>query len=251
MIQEILTNLGLTSEEADIYQSLLNNGSQSASELDKTSKVKRTYVYRICQELAKKNLVTIEKKGQTTRFIPQSPDFLLTQAQEQKVKAEQAQQALETILVQLKSKFNRVEAKPTISYFEGIDGVKKVYLDTIKTNKPILALVETSKVDEKVYRWITTDYVRLRVIEKIPVKSIVASGPKTPIYTKLDKHELRETRIILSRQFPFENEINIYGDKIAIINHRRGSKLLGIIIDNPFIASTFRSWFMVTWKKLQ
>lgn len=95
-----------------------------------------------------------------------------------------------------------------------------------------------------------TDYVKMRVKNEIKVKAIVASDPKTKVYVGLDEKELRETKIIPSSKFPFENEIIIYGNKLAVISHKRGAKLLGIIIDNPVIANTFRSWFEITWSKL-
>lgn len=250
MIEEILTSLGLTPEQVDIYQSLLTNGSQTATKLAKTTKVQRTYIYRVAQELVAKGLVAMDKKDRTTVFVPQSPDHLLTQAEEVKTKAIQAQTALEGILPSLKTKYQAIEAKPTVTYYEGVEGIKKVYMDTIKEGKPILAMVETSKVEPDIYEWITKEYVKLRVEAKIPVKAIVASGQKTQSYERQNDAELRETKRIDSEKFPFEHEINIYGTKLAIINHRKGTTLMGIIIDNPVVAKTFKSWFELTWLNL-
>lgn len=251
MITEILTSLGLTPEQVEIYESLLTNGFQTAAQLGKSTKVQRTYVYPVAKELVVKGLVAMDKKGRTTVFIPQSPDHLLTQAEEVKTKAIQAQKALEGILPSLKSKYQAIETKPVVTYYEGVEGIKKVYLDTIKEKQPILALVETSKVEQEIYNWVTKDYLKLRVENQIPVQAIVASGPKTAAYVGRDEKELRETKIIPSDKYPFEHEINIYGSKVAILNHRRGSPLIGIIIDNPVIAKTFRSWFALTWESLK
>ena len=78
----------------------------------------------------------------------------------------------------------------------------------------------------------------------------MTTGDQTINYTKKDEAELRETKTISDKEFPFEQEINIYDDKVAIINHKSGSKLLGIIISDPTIATTFRSWFNLSWVKL-
>jgi HTH-type transcriptional regulator, sugar sensing transcriptional regulator len=252
MITSILTNLGLSKEEAAIYQSLLDNGSQSATQLGKTTQVKRTYVYHICESLIKKNLIASQTKGRATVFVPQSPDLLLTHAEEQKLRATQAQQGLEGILPSLKGKYNLVENKPVVTFYEGIAGIKKVYIDTINNNdnKEILALVETSKVDGDIYKWVTTTFVAQRIKKGVFVKAIVATGNKTQTYTSLDQKELRKTKLINSTNFPFEHEINIYGDKIAIINSHKNSKLFAIIIDNPLIANTFRSWFHLAWQNI-
>jgi len=250
MINEVLINLGLSEEEVDVYTSLLNSGGQSASQLSKTTKVKRTHIYNIASSLVKRGLVSQNKTNGTTIFVPLSPDKLLSLAHDKKDEAERIESTLEAVLPNLKSKYNLAENKPVISFYEGKEGVKKVYLDTISEAKPILALVETTKVDLEMYKWVTTEYVKMRVKNDIPVKAIVASGLKTKTYIGLDKTELRETKEVPSDKFPFENEINIYGNKVSIINHKKGSKLLGIIIDNPIVANTFRSWFHLTWSRL-
>lgn len=250
MENDTLINLGLSDEEAQIYLSLLARGQQSASDLAKSTKVKRTYIYNVSASLIKKGLISQIKKGKTTVFNPASPDKLLTLAQEKKQKAAQAEQTLEAILPGLKTKFEVIDAKPVVTYYEGIEGIKKVYMDTIKEGKEMWSLVETSEVDPAIYEWLTKKYVTDRVSAGIKVKAIVASGHKTKIYTGLDEKELRESKVISNEKFPFKNEVNIYGNKIAIVNYKKGSQILGIIIDNHILASTFRSWFSLTWESI-
>ncbi len=248
MYEDILTSLGLTDEQTQIYLSLLSRGPQTVSDLTKSTKVQRTYIYRIAEELIGKGLVAIEGKAKKTTFTPLSPDHLLRQAEDAKTKAERAHLALEGILPRLKEKYALIDQRPVVTYYEGIEGIKKVYMDTIQEGKEILAIVETSKVDKDIYKWVTTEYVEHRVKARIPVRAIVASGSKTEEYIKKNEAELRETVIVESNKFPFENEINIYGQKIALINHRIGTQLIGIIIDNSSIARTYRSWFELTWQ---
>lgn len=250
MIPEVLVNLGLSPEEADIYLSLINSGPQSAGQLAKSTKVKRTYIYSVSASLIKKGLASQNKKGKTTIFSPMSPDKLSSLVQTKKQLIEQAENTLESVLPQLKTKFEAVDTRPVITYYEGVEGIKKVYRDTLVNTQEILAIVETSEVDSEIYDWVTKEYVQQRVKNKIRVKAIVASGIKTKTYIGLNEKELRETKVVSSEKFPFENEINIYGSKLAIINHRKGSKLLGVIIDNKLIAETFKSWFNLTWSKV-
>jgi sugar-specific transcriptional regulator TrmB len=244
---EIFSKVGLTAEQAQIYESLLEHGPQSASELATSTPVKRTYAYSVCADLVKKGLIAQELRGRTTVFRALSPQQLITEAQTQKLKAELAQKELENILPTLKSKYNLAENKPVVTYFEGVEGIKKVYQDTLSEKQPIDALVQTSEVHPEIYRWVTQEYVKARIAAGIAVRAIVASGEKTEKYTELDKKELRETKVVDSTSFPFKHEINIYGTKLAIINHNKTAQLIGIIIDNPHIATTFRSWFDLTW----
>lgn len=250
MNNQTLINAGFSTEQSDIYLSLLDHGPQTAISLAKTTKVKRTYVYKICQELANQNYITIEQKGRTTFFTPLSPNIIINKLSEKKNQIESAEISVNNLLPSLLSKFRLIDQKPVISYYEGVEGVKKVYLDTLSENKPILALVETTKINPQVYQWLTDVYAPKRVGKQISVKAIVTTGNKTKKYIKLDKSELRETKTISSHDFPFEHEINIYGNKVAIINHNINGPLLGIIIDNLQITTTFRSWFNLTWQKI-
>ena len=251
MITEILTSIGLTPEQADLYASLLEHGAQTAGKLSKTTKIQRTYVYPVVRELVKKGLVAMEKKGRTTTFIPQSPERLLTQAEDVKTHAAQAYAALEGILPGLKTTYQAIEAKPTITYHEGVEGIKKIYMDTIKDEKTIYALVEPSTIDPDIHHWLMSQYVQLRKDHHIEAKVIVATGPQTQGFIRRDKAELRDTRVVSGKSYPFQHEINIYGTKVAIINHKKGTPFIGIIIDNPIIAATFRAWFDLTWDRVK
>lgn len=251
MNNQTLINAGFSPEQSEIYLSLLDHGPQTAISLAKTTKVKRTYVYKICQELANQNFITIQQKGRTTFFSPLSPNIIINKLSEKKSQIESAEIGINNLLPSLLSKYRLIDQKPVITYYEGVEGIKKVYLDTLSENKPILALVETTKVHPEIYKWVTNVYAPMRVKQQMFVKAIVTTGQKTDKYTQLDQAELRETKIIDSKDFPFEHEINIYGNKVAIIDHNAKDPLIGIIIDSLQISTTFRSWFNLTWSKLK
>lgn len=251
MIEQTLVSLGLSQEEVEIYMSLLEHGTLTPSEISSQTKVKRTYVYKICEDLLIKGLATSTKKGNKKAYAAASPDYLLSIVEKKKQELENSAEQLEKVLGELKIKYSAVETKPVVTFYEGVEGVKKVYRDTLKENKNIDALVQTSKVNPDIYEWVTKEYAAARVEQKIGVKAIVSSGEKTDQYIQLNEKELRETKIVSSDKFPFENELNIYGNKIAIINHRDNTQLFGVIIDSKIVAETFRSWFDLTWGNLR
>jgi len=251
MFNQILTSAGLSKEGSDIYLSLLNSGPQSASGLAKTTSVGRTYVYRICQELEKMNLISIQKHGSSTTFSALSPSILLNSIESKKSQLEASLFALDNILPQLQTKFRLIDQKPTISQFEGVNGVKKVYLDVLNENKEILALVQVGQINPIIHKWLQDEYRQLRIERGIPVKVLLASSKQAKTFLSRDKESLRVSKTIDSTKFPFEHEINIYGNKVAIINNNINSDPLAIIIDNPLVATTFRSWFKLTWYNLK
>lgn len=142
------------------------------------------------------------------------------------------------------------ETKPVVTYFEGVEGVKKIYMDTIHEGKEILAILQPTKIDNHLEDWLKMTYVKLRKASGVGARVLVAGTEKANDYIANDVEYLRETKIIPEQTYPLGHEINIYGSKIAMINNLEGEKLLGVIINNTSISQTFKSWFELTWIKL-
>ena len=142
-----LADLGLTSDQSAIYLSLLDHGPQTASRLAQTTPVKRTYVYRLAQELEKLNLLTIRTQGQTTTFTPLSPSLLQTRLEAKQAQITSAKTLLNSLLPSLEAKYRLLDTKPVISYFEGLEGLKKTYHLICQDKNDILLLRST--FDEK------------------------------------------------------------------------------------------------------
>ena len=247
-MEEILTKIGLSDEEVEVYLSLLEAGAQSATQLDKNTKVKRTYIYRIAAQLRDKGLVTEKKKGRATLFEPNSPDHLVSLAESKKVEAEQAQTSLEGVLGSLKAKYGSIEAKPIVTTYEGLAGIKKVFLDTLKVGKEISAVVETTEVDPKLRDWLKDKYTKERAKKKIHAKVILASGELASEYKSRNVEAHRTVIEVPHKKYPIKHEVDIYGDKVAFLNYRRGEPMIGLVIDHPTVAKTMKAWFDLSWK---
>jgi len=247
MNNEVLLNLGLSPEEAEIYLSLLNNGPQTAIGLGKSTKVKRTYVYRIATDLIKKGLVNQSKRNKTTIFAPLSPDHLLSLAEERKQKAQAAERSLEGVLTQLKEKYVSIDEKPMVTTYEGVSGLKKIYNDMISEGKEILAMLQTSEVEPELRDWLKSVFVPKRAEAGINAKVILASGKLAEEYQSRNDQALREVREVPKDRFPFPHEVDVYGDKIAFIHYKKSEPLIGILIYHPSMAKTMRAWFELAW----
>jgi len=246
MFENELMNLGLSEEQTEIYLSLLENGAQSATKLAGSTSVKRTYVYKICDELVERGLVSQEVKGRTTVFAPLSPDYLLSEAEQRKQEAKQAQRSLERILPNLKAKFSAVDVKPVITYFEGPAGIMKANMEILAEQKTILAyLLINEEIDQEMDKdWIK--YYEKRVKDKIHVRAITPDTPAGHAYKSKDKEELRITRLVPKEEFPFTIEKNICGNKVAFFAVRNNI-LVATIIENQEIADSERSIFELSW----
>jgi len=242
-----LVKAGLSSDEAEIYLSLLERGASSASNIASNTTVKRTYVYHLVEDLQSKGLISAKREGKTTLFEPNSPDHLLGIVEAKRAEISSAERELEGIMGSLKDKYSSVEAKPVVSVFEGVEGLKKIYKDTISVGKDILAFVETSEMNLELREWLKEYYLAERKRNNIKARVILASGKLAKDYHTRNEDALREVIEVEKTKYPIKHEIDIYGDKVAILNYHSKNPLVGIIIDQPLIADTMRAWFELAW----
>lgn len=248
MIEETLRNVGLSPEETEVYLSLLSFGTMSPTEVATKTKVKRTYVYKICEDLLKKGLVTITQKGAKKAYAPASPDYLLSIAEKKRQEIENNAEQLEKVLSELKTKYSTVETRPLVKTYEGLEGLKKLYLDTLSEGKDIDALVDTSDIDLELRDWLKTVYLPKRVGKKIHANVILASGKLSNEYSTRNETGMRTVKVVDSNKYPIKNEVNVYGNKVAFIQNHKGEPLIGVIIENKIISQTLKAWFDLAWK---
>jgi sugar-specific transcriptional regulator TrmB len=244
----ILSQLGLTPEQAKMYQALIDKGPQTATKLSQNSSVQRTYIYNLSKQLTELGLVTLEKRGTTTLFAAQSPDLLLNLAETQIQKANQAQRALEGLLPSLKDKYALSEERPVVTYYEGPEGVMRANMQILEEKQTILAyLVVNKKIDQIMDKY-WERYYKKRLAENIHVRAITPDTPEGIKYQQRDHEELRVTRIVPQDKFPFTIEKNICGNKVAFFSIKN-QVLVATVIENQEIADSERAIFELAWEQ--
>lgn len=244
-IPDYFQHLGLSPEKATLYLTLLSNGPQTAASLAKLSGIKRTYIYHLSQELAKEKLIKLEQKGRTSYFVALSPDNLLAKAEERQTQARLAVAGLEAALPELQSKFRLTDSKPAVTYYEGVEGLRKVYKDVINTKEDIILFRSVhDEVDPKGAE-ILKEHVEERTKAGIHTRAIT---PMVDIaienFLKNDQARLFERHLTKNKNFFLPSQIMVYGTKVAITSFKSN---LSTIIDNPEISQTFRQLFDLLW----
>jgi len=250
MFEDVLVTLGLTNEESSIYLSLLENGPQTATGIAKTSKVKRTYVYPIARRLVQKGLITQSRKGPVTAFAPLSPARLLGLAEEKKHQAALAQRTLEGVLNSLASLYIAAEEKPLISTHEGIDGLKRVYQDIIKTGKDIKLLRSLYDDKRPDLDKLVTEQIEKQVKAGIHTHTITPLEPETKkTYKTLDEKRLVIRHIVKNTLFSLPSQIIIYHEKVAIVTMKNA--IIATVIHNIDVYQTFEALFSLLWQNTE
>lgn len=251
MALPFLEQFGLTTKEAKIYELLLKIGESPAVHIIKETGYKRATVYKSLYSLEEKALVSQSKKGSKTHFKPASPTQLTTLAEAHMSSLERARMDLQSLLPELTSNYILSVERPVVSTFEGVDGLKKIYEDTLSECKTLYSALTTAEVEPKLFSWITRSYVKRRIQAHIEAKVIVASGGWAQKYAQRSEKELREVLLVPKKDFPFQHEFIIYGDKVAFIDFKKGGSLIGIVIHHPATAQTVHAMWHLAWKGAQ
>lgn len=243
-----LQSFGLTENESNLYELLLRLGESPAWKIVAEAKLKRPTVYKTLQSLTRRGLVETNTKEKVIRFKPEAPTKLLELAERQFQNLERAKENLQTTLPQLTSSYITAVEKPVVTTFEGIKGLQEIYEDTLKEAKPIYAVLQPVDVEPTLHKWLNTTYVKKRAKLKIPAQVIVSAIRGSKEYIERSNEEYRTAVSVPSDRFPFQHEIDIYSDKVAFINYKKGEALIGIVIKHPSIAQTMKAWFDLAWE---
>ena len=244
-LDEQLQFLGLNEKEAKIYLASLELGLTTIQNIAKKAGVKRSTVYEIMEDLIEQNLITVVPKGKKRYFLAAEPGKLAELIAKK-------QEALEQMMPELEALSKVSPIKPKIRFYEGIEGLKSVYADTIKENKEILAFVSVAEAQKNkaIGQYLEERYVKQRTENKIFAKVIAPDSALSKEYKKKDDKFYRQTKLISQKDYPFTVEINIYGNKIALMAFK-ANELMGVIIESREIAKTMNLIHKFFWKKLK
>jgi len=232
----VLTNIGLTDKEAKVYLSLIELGTSVVSNIANKAKINRVTTYDILEKLKEKGLVSSFSKQKISYFSPADPEIVASNY-------EQRSKALLQAVPSLK-RLRGETAHPRIQYFEGLEGIKAIYTDTLTAKTEILNFSNSEEI-RKIWPTYDKDYVSKRAKKKIFLKGIITNDEAGKKVKSEDALYHREMRLIPKDQYNFTNEINIYDDKVSIISFT--DEIIGMIIESKEIANTQRAIFSIAW----
>lgn len=231
---------GLNEKETEVYVSALELGEATGFQIYKKTKLKKPTVYYLLDELLKRKLVFLSVRGKKKYYVAEDPSKI-KQDIENKLKS------FDAVLPQLLSIYNTKVGKPRLRYYEGKEGLKEVYGDTLKYQGEILAFASDGIVSS-LGEDFTLDYVKNRAKKRIWMKAIVPdSGKFKRNFIERNFEQLRVTKLVNPKEFGFPIEINIYSNRVAFMSFRDE---LGLIIESDEIASMMKMLFTFFWNNL-
>lgn len=243
MYQNILKETNLSDNEITLYTLLLTSGEHTATQIATKTGFKRGNTYYLLDALKEKGLVEQFKQEKKTFFRITHPQHLYAYIEKQEKALEQAKQSINTVLPTLISEYNLSYEKPGVYFFEGKEGLQKVFQDIYAPDKPeVIGCVELEKIDEVFPNLLQEKLIPKRVHGKLRSIAFISDSEQARKLTTKDAEQNRESILVDKKEYPLPAEIDIYKDRVAMLSFKRG-KFMGVVIENEDIATTLRSIF--------
>jgi sugar-specific transcriptional regulator TrmB len=249
MSTKLLEQIGLTGEQARVYSSLVSSGTLQARKVASESRVNRSLVYKILKQLIEYGLVTENASpGKVSTFTALHPSKLHTIVKRKEDDLKLADKALHEAVSSLGAQFNLTCGKPSVRFYEGLDGIKILNKDIIHT-KADMKLVRspydnnTEELDTKAKKLLEERAqagIKTRLI--VPIKNTPSS-----ISPEWDKDNLIERRRVPREELLNTAQVVIYGNKVAFTSFN--DCMITTIIEEKGIADTCSMLFEALWVK--
>ena len=204
-------------------------------------KVKSTVV-QFTDELKKKGVISSYKKYDVQYYHTDSTKDLLfyleNEARQNEIKLDFLKANIEKLEVLRIFK----DYKPNVEFFEGLEGVKKVYEKTLSASENIYAFFGKDFYTDELRHFIIEDYLPKRLKKQISIKALMQSN----LFEESDLLQLRERKYIETLG-ELEVEINIFDEKIAFISYS-DERYIGVTIEDKKIASALKTIHKLLWK---
>lgn len=242
---DALIQQGLTRKEAEIYISLVRYGSSRAENVCKNTRINRTLVYALLENLIQKGFVEKIIQNNKTFYFPNTPQVFLQRAKHQ---LNQAQ-----FLVKSLNNVKLITSQPIIRTFQGFNGIKQmtdIFLEEAKTIGGEMLQMGQEIQFAVEYPELIEDFIQKRVANKIPLKLLCNRFTNFDQYlnSKRDKKELREVKFVKKEELNVDCTTYIYGDSMAVIS--LANEMQGYIFKSKNIADLNRKMFYLLWNRL-
>ena len=125
-LEHILWSLWLTDNESKIYLSALSLWTCAASIIANRVSLPRSTTRYTCEQLVKKQLMTMTKKWNSFLFTPEPPEKLKNLIKIKKVQLDKQQEELERNMWDFKNIYNPHSKLPKVTFFDWIDWVLRM-----------------------------------------------------------------------------------------------------------------------------
>ena len=235
-----LTDIGLNETQAKVYLLLIKNGSLTPPQTATVINIKRTNAYAVLDQLEELGLATKKEVQKKNTYWAENPIALEKLAKNKRAEALEHENLVQSSMPTLLNYFYTFTDQPGVRFLQGLEGIKEIYNDMLRTGKDIYLIRSPHDQD-----FMSNEYfikfkdkkskLNINTYMLNPQENREVFNEKTDKLYKTSRTQVRPD------QYSANVEISTYGDKVSIISF--GEEAIGMIIDSPQIANANRQIF--------
>jgi len=239
LISTTIESFNLSEKEARVYLASLELGRATASDIAKKAELNRVTTYEILKRLILRGLASAINLEKVRYFQVIDPDKFLEKMDRQLSMAKEHLPELHLI------KGSNRKNKPRVEFYEGIEGLRLIYDDTVNCEEKILYNI-ANPVDLIPFmgQEFISNYIKRRKKRRVKINLLLPDIDKNRHYKEMDKVEFRETRFLDNKNLQIPNEIIIYDNKVALLSF---SGRIGVIVEDADISQSLKTIWKMLW----
>lgn len=241
-MKNLLNISNLNEKHIQIYENLLQTGSQGVAKIALKNGFKKGITYKLLDDLEQKGLVVQDQNKSKVFYSPCSPYILEKIIEENEQEIQNQKTMLDSNIRKYVSQFNLLEGKPTVEFFEGVTGLKKVYEDILfeKTDIKLFRSILDNK--EPGFLEMIEDQIKKQVQKNIQA-FIISPVQRSKEH---DQERLITRKILSEKMFSIPAQILVYGkNKVAITTF--DTHMITAVIESKSVKDTFEQIFQILW----
>ena len=243
MDTSILKEIGLTDNEIKVYLAMLEEEENLASKIAEKTKINRSLVYTILNNLIEQGMVGYVIKENRKYFRATDPEKILNVLKEKEEQIKGQEEIIRHLIPELRKLKLFKKEKVKVELYKGKEGNKTILDDILRTRKDYLCLG---------YSGLSMNIIPYYFVHWH--KKRVKMGIKRKIITKeqMRKNKVMKFGLTNTKYIPDEYNIPIstviYGNKVWIMLPAGKHDQVSILIESKNIADSYRNYFKLLWK---
>ena len=250
MVEKLMKLLALGKDEGRVYACLLDGRAVTAGDIATKLSIPRSSAYEILKHLRNRGVATQTIKRGVRYFEAEAPRNLGLLFEKKVQDVQKDFELFQTLIPLLESKRKSKTDQPKLQFFEGAEGVKNIFMDTLLYRDittysfwPVRAAVELLSPEFMHY------HIQQRIQNRLFIQGIwpqsqVISIKKYP-YMGPGAEYYREVRVA-PPEVDFSMSFWVYANKTAFMSSRRES--YGFVIESTELAEMLTSLHQVVWR---
>lgn len=242
-LQKVLTEIGLSDNEAAVYFAALSLGPSSVAKIARSAEIKRTTAYSVIESLQQRGLIRIELRGFKRFFAAENPDRLDSIL-------ESRRRLLSNALPEFSALFNLKGGESFIKHYEGLEAMKGVYdglIEDVRPHEDYLIVSDVEKWHALAPEYFD-DFTLRRAKLPINIRLLLMDVPMARELQKTRERLYNYTIRLLPKDTELTTNLVVIPKKVVI--HQLVPPIFAMVIESQHIVRMFMELFKIAWNSL-